>query len=53
MKQNRWTIKYRSLAYIHILGKVHLCVILIHYTNYNIHPSNNLEGIKQTHQTMK
>ena len=43
MKQNRWTIKYRSL------DKVNLCVTLIHYTNYDVHPSSSLEDIKQNH----
>ena len=38
---------------LHILGKVNVCVILIHYTNYDVHPSNNLEDIKQNHYSMK
>ena len=38
---------------LHILDKVNLCVTLIHYTKYDVHPSNNLEGIKQNHYTMK
>ena len=34
---------------IALLGKVNVCVTLIHYTNYDVHPSNNLEDIKQNH----
>ena len=34
---------------LHILDEVNLCVTLIQYTNYDIHPSNNLEDIKQNH----
>ena len=49
--ENCWTIKYVTV--LHILGKVNFCVTLIHYTNYAVHPSNNLEDIKQNHYTMK
>ena len=34
---------------LHILDKVIPCVMLIHYNNYDVHPSNNLEDIKQNH----
>ena len=32
-----------------MLEEVNICVTLIHYTNYDIHPSNNIEDIKQNH----
>ena len=48
IKQNHWTIKYRSLTYIYSMRSIS-CVTLIHYTNYDVHPSNNLEDIKQNH----
>ena len=52
MKENCWTIKIQ-VTDLHILDKVNLCVTLIHYTNYDVHPSNNLEDLKQNHETMK
>ena len=36
-----------SVALLHILDKVNVCVTLIHYTNYDVHPSNNLEDISK------
>ena len=32
-----------------VFDEVNLCVTLIHYTNYDVHPSNNIEDIKQNH----
>ena len=34
----------------YILDEVNLCVTLINYTNYDVHPANNLEDIKQNHR---
>ena len=34
-------------------NEVNLCVALIHYPIYDIHPSNTLEDIRQNHWTMK
>ena len=33
--------------------EVNLCVTLIHYPKYDIHPSNILEDIKQNQWTVK
>ena len=37
---------------LHIFN-VNLCVTLIDYRKYDIPPSNSVEGIKQSHWTMK
>ena len=34
---------------LHVLDEVNFCVRLIHYTNFDVHPSNKLEDIKQNH----
>ena len=44
-----WNIGHRPL-YIYL---VNLCVTLIHYIKYDLHPSNSLQDIRQNHWTMK
>ena len=51
IRQNQWTMKYRSLT--HIFYEIYLCVTLIHYPKYNISPSNSLPDKKQTRWTIK
>ena len=51
IRQNQWTMKYRSLT--HIFYEVNLCVTLIYYPKYNISPSDSLQDIKQNHWTIK
>ena len=38
---------------LYIFYKVNLCVTLIHYVKYDLHPSNSLQDIGQNHWTMK
>ena len=46
IKQNHWTKKSRQLTHITI-NEVNLCVTLVHYPTYDIHPSNTLKDIRQ------
>ena len=38
---------------LHIFYEVILCVTLIYYPKYDLHPSNSFQDIRQNHWTMK
>ena len=43
--------KYRSLTYIIIFYEVNLCVTLINYIIYDLHPSNSFQDMRQNQVT--
>ena len=49
VKQNHWTMKYRSVTFY----EVNFSVILIQYLKYDLHISNSLQDVRQNHWTMK